>query len=54
LSLQPTKYADLDKQINAKLAQYGCSLPTTIGYEKKYNPFLRCDDVALQNIAGSR
>jgi len=37
------------KQYQAQLAQQTRSLPSTIALEKSINPFLRCDDAAVQH-----
>jgi hydroxyacylglutathione hydrolase len=51
--VEPTN-TDIDaysKQVKALLREKKCSLPTTIGIEKRINPFLRCDQPDVKQAA---
>ncbi|MDD3267359.1 MAG: hydroxyacylglutathione hydrolase [Burkholderiales bacterium] len=48
MTLQNDRYTKLYDNIEHKLNKHGNSLPTLLGYEKEYNPFLRAHDKDIQ------
>lgn len=47
-------YADIKEQIASRLHDTGCSLPVALSDELRYNLFLRCDDLAVQNMIADK
>lgn len=50
MKVNPSKYSKLYNDVENKLELTGSTLPTLLSYEKELNPFLRCDDIKLQEI----
>jgi hydroxyacylglutathione hydrolase len=45
---------EYEREVKLKVSKGQPSLPSTIGFEKIVNPFLRCDDLAIVSAAKKR
>lgn len=56
LALEPENpdLLEYEREVKLKVSKGQSSLPSTIGFEKIVNPFLRCDDLAIASAAKKR